>query len=229
MEQNVAGQSMDDKKWSKIMTILGYVSTIVITVADGVMIAFGYRAVADGGWGWPPAILVPAVGIVTLLGVLAISSFFQGDKDLRNGQIRAAIAASMLAVYFFVLALVMFTDSSDKLLPVQNTKDPAVASASGTEQVSEENTSETSSAESTTPQKSGVASVMDSFTDLVKVVLLGYFTVRGATEVTGRITDAVSTAKAAQAGTATSQPAGTVAQETNVTPPKPDRSQFMQN
>ena len=216
-------------RWSKSMVVLGYVTTVVITAVNGIMIAFGYRAVKDGGWGWPPAILVPAVGIVTLLGVLAISNFFQGNKDLRNGQIRAAIAASKLAVYFFVLALVMFTDASDKLSPEKTVQAPA-AQANGGDATGDANET-ASSTEAAAPQKTGVANVMESFTDLVKVVLLGYFAVRGVTEVTDTISSTVEKVKGQQGTPATPQD-GTTTQspdetQNNTPPPKPDRSQFV--
>ena len=223
------------------MIWMGYISMIVLALVIGALIIFGYLA-RDKGNQLPPAIMVPAVGIITLLGVLSISNFFQGNSDMRNGQIRAAIAASVLAVYFFVLSLVLFTGASDKLNYIPPKESAPAATNNDAQPAEGEGNASASASSATTRQKSGMADVMDSFTDLVKVVILGYFAVRGVNEVTNSVTDTIKQVNANQSDAGATPPAGTGAQVTppagggSTTPPtadpnavplqKPDRDQL---
>ena len=214
------------------MVWVGYVSMIVLALVIGALIILGYLA-RDMGNQLPPAIMVPAVGIITLLGVLSISNFFQGNSDMRNGQIRAAIAASVLAVYFFVISLVMFTGASDKLNYIPPKESAPAATNNDAQPAEGEGNTSASTSSTTTRQKSGMADVMDSFTDLVKVVILGYFAVRGVNEVTNSVTETIKQVSANQSNAGTTPPAGGGANPTSPTADpnaapqqKPDRDQL---
>ena len=55
-----------------------------------------------------PSVLIMIIGVVTFFGMLAISNFYSGDENLLKGEMRKAIASSLLMVYFAVLGLVLF-------------------------------------------------------------------------------------------------------------------------
>lgn len=55
-----------------------------------------------------PAVLIMIIGVVTFFGILAISNFYSGDENLLKGEMRKAIASSLLMVYFAVLGMVLF-------------------------------------------------------------------------------------------------------------------------
>ena len=51
---------------------------------------------------------IPLVGIFTFLGVLTLSNEASADADLAKGEVRKAIAASFLAVYFVMVPALVF-------------------------------------------------------------------------------------------------------------------------
>jgi hypothetical protein len=56
----------------------------------------------------PPSVLIMIIGVVTFFGMLAISNYYSEDEQLLKGEMRKAIASSLLMVYFAVVGLVLF-------------------------------------------------------------------------------------------------------------------------
>jgi hypothetical protein len=92
--------------------IVGYSFAILFTILEIVLIYLAYKI-----WELPPAILIPTVGMLTFFGVLIIVNLFSKNPELQKAEIRTAIAAALLVVYFFLLATTLFalpTNSSVK-------------------------------------------------------------------------------------------------------------------
>jgi hypothetical protein len=86
---------------------IGYLVAAAFAIATLWIIKAGYS-----NWKWPPAILIPTIGLLTFFGVLIVANLFSRSRDLREGEVRTAVAASLLAVYFFLLAVTLFASSS---------------------------------------------------------------------------------------------------------------------
>jgi len=57
-------------------------------------------------------VLMPAIGLLVFFGMLIIVNLFSPETELKKGEIRKAIAASLLAVYFFIIAISLFSTVS---------------------------------------------------------------------------------------------------------------------
>ena len=53
--------------------------------------------------------MTPAIGIITFLGVLMLTNETSGDPNFSKGEVRKAIAASFIAVYFVVVSAIVFS------------------------------------------------------------------------------------------------------------------------
>lgn len=84
----------------------GYGLIAVLLCGQAALIVVGYKQT------WPPSILIPTVGVVTFFGVLLAANLFSGDAALRKGEMRKAITASMLVVYFFFVSVILFASAS---------------------------------------------------------------------------------------------------------------------
>ena len=173
--------------------ITGYLVAGVFTIVEIVIIGLGYSL-----WHWPPAILIPALGILTFFGVMIIVNLFSQSNDLRKGEIRNAIAASLLAVYFFLISVTLFAPSSPLLrfnqpetanAPVTITAPTETpnpdATATPEAQVAEENAAaeaEASASESTSVNDI-LKGLLTDFTKLIMIVVGFYFGGRSAEEI----------------------------------------------
>ena len=89
------------------LLIVGTLMTIALIVA---IVLLTNQAVAE--FKWPPAILIPIIGLLTFFGTLALTNAVSQDPNFQKGEIRKAMAASLLSVYFFTLAVTLYADAS---------------------------------------------------------------------------------------------------------------------
>lgn len=86
----------------------GYFAAALLVVFEVGLIYFGYKI-----FKWPPSILIPSIGLSVFLGVLIVVNLFSQSMELQKAEFRSAITASLLVVYFFILAVIV-TDNSEK-------------------------------------------------------------------------------------------------------------------
>ncbi|KAF0107975.1 MAG: hypothetical protein FD146_1273 [Anaerolineaceae bacterium] len=108
--------------WTTIRKILGVIATLLVPLLLVLVIVLAYKEEGFWAWDWSPAQLTPVVGIITFFGVLLISNLFSGESNMRNGEVRHAIAASILSVFYYVLAVLIFT-APDSQLDNETVKD----------------------------------------------------------------------------------------------------------
>jgi hypothetical protein len=101
--------------WNTTRKILGVLATFLVPLLLVLIIVFAYKEKGSWAWHWSPAQLTPVVGIITFFGVLLISNLFSGESDMRKGEVRHAIAASILSVFYYVLAVLVFTGPDPQL------------------------------------------------------------------------------------------------------------------
>jgi len=88
---------------------------VITALADGVALGIGVGMVT------PEVktmmiLSIAAVGIITFLGVLTLANELSADPDLSKGEVRKAIAASFIAVYFVTVPfLILNPDVSGSL------------------------------------------------------------------------------------------------------------------
>lgn len=171
---------------TKKLNVIGYVVAGIFTIIELAIIGVGYAV-----WKWPPAILIPTIGMLTFFGVLIIVNIFSASSDLRKGEIRNAIAASLLAVYFFMIAVTLFAPSSP-VFKLQTTSAASVAQSQEEATPSPTETPETESTGSTpvtenqaqpTSVNDIVKSLLDDYTSLMMIVVGFYFGGRSAEEI----------------------------------------------
>ena len=161
----------------------GYVVAGLFTILEVLIIGVGY-----GVFDWPPAILIPIIGLLTFFGVLIIVNVFSASSDLRKGEVRNAIAASLLAVYFFVVAVALFAPASpvyrveelgsiqpQEAITPETTETSDTEDALGAEIVEEE--------AGATSANDIVKGLLDDYTSLIIVVVGFYFGGRSAEEI----------------------------------------------
>ena len=168
---------------SKKHNITGYIVAGLFTIIELVIIGVGYAS-----WKWPPAILIPTIGLLTFFGVLVIVNIFSASPDLRKGEIRNAIAASLLAVYFFMIAVTLFAPSSPvfKLQPISVSQSQAsdVTTPTDTSETGDDQTTQSSEGETQqTTINDIVKGLLDDYTSLMMVVVGFYFGGRSAEEI----------------------------------------------
>ncbi|MFZ5908877.1 MAG: hypothetical protein ACOYYU_02550 [Chloroflexota bacterium] len=208
-KQNNAGAK---GPWSGLRPWIGGVAIVFVTWLEYYLIANGYPSVKDGGWGWPPSILVPVVGLIAFFGTLLIANIFSASPDLSAGEVRKAITAAVLVVYFFFIVLLLFSSSSPiyrlpanpagSIAAEETTPAGTPQAASPDETTVEESsdqdtqaggegeqanvTSEAAAQEINTPLDLA-ASVINAFTALTATVIGFYFTTRTAENITRTI------------------------------------------
>jgi hypothetical protein len=141
--------------------IVGYIVAALFTVLELLIISL---------WPTERTLLIPTVGLLTFFGVLIIVNIFSGSHDMRKGEVRNAIAASLLAVYFFLISGAVFAKDSPfhGLAEAQArlaTADGEKAAADGT------------------PINDIVKGLLDDYTSLIMVVVGFYFAGRSAEEI----------------------------------------------
>ncbi len=187
---------MDKKKIT--LLIAGTILTVVLIFAVIAIVQSGFKE-----FKWPPAILIPVVGMLTFFGTLALTNVTSTSPDFSKGEIRKAIAASLLSVYFFVMAVTLYASSS----PIYKLESVAQASAqvadaptdgsetdaatdSSTDGASSTDTTDSASAsaaeEAATPKTpiDLVNTLLDGFNKIILAVVGFYFAGRTVEEVT---------------------------------------------
>ncbi len=53
---------------------------------------------------------VSGIGVITFFGTLMLANYLSGSADLNKGEIRKAITASFIAVYFVLVSLFSFSE-----------------------------------------------------------------------------------------------------------------------
>jgi hypothetical protein len=101
--------------WNAFRKVMGAIATLVVPGLLVWVITLAYKDVEIGGWDWSPAQLTPVVGLITFFGTLLISNLFSNEGNLRKGEVRHAIAASILSVFYYILAILVFTDADPQL------------------------------------------------------------------------------------------------------------------
>ena len=185
--------------------IAGYIAAGVLTILVVLVIWVGYKT-----FGTPPAILIPTVGLLVFFGVLIVVNLFSKSPDLQKGEVRKAVAASLLAVYFFIIAVALFAPASPiykvpqtnlvqgqaTAIEDQDTEEEAeeessvageAAEADVAEEGSEaeEGAAEEGAAEAAGPTTANdiVNGLLNNFTKLIMVVVGFYFGGRSAEEI----------------------------------------------
>lgn len=90
-----------EKKWRKAIRI-----AIVIGVLDILVLFLGTFKLFHIAWS------VGSVGVITFLGILMLVNYLSESAAFDKGEMRKAIAASFIAVYFALVSLLTFTDFS---------------------------------------------------------------------------------------------------------------------
>ena len=79
---------------------------LIIGIADISVLFLGNANKSFTSWS------VGTVGIITFLGVLMLVNYLSKDPNVTKGEVRKAIAASCIAVYFVLVALLTFSGSN---------------------------------------------------------------------------------------------------------------------
>ncbi len=111
----------------KQFLIIGSILMALLTIIVVLVIYKGYKE-----FGWPPSIMIPIVGLLTFFGTLTLTGVTTPNSDLQKGEMRKAITAAIMAVYFFVMALTLFASSSPVFKLVDRQIELAKASSAST-------------------------------------------------------------------------------------------------
>lgn len=178
-------------------TLLGMFFLLLLIVTESLITWWGYKE------SLPPAILIPLAGIIAFFGMLFVANVFSDDPAISHGEMRKAITASIIVVYFFVITLALFKGVSPSYFaqtaeetaepPATETeppitKEPTAAAEASPSPETDKATAGASTAECpiNTPLQL-VATIATSFTNLVGVVVGFYFVTRGAENITDKI------------------------------------------
>ena len=104
----------------------GYALTFGIAICVVLLALFGHKHC-----GFTIAAILPALGLSVFFGMLMIVNIFSLDPELQKGEMRKAIAASLLAVYFFIIAVTLFSVDS----PIIEAPKPAPNETQGSKEV----------------------------------------------------------------------------------------------
>jgi len=83
-----------------------FIMAIVVGILDIVVLFLGTFRIFPIMWS------VGSVGVITFLGILMLSNYLSESPKLDKGEMRKAIAASCIAVYFVLLSLLTFAGFS---------------------------------------------------------------------------------------------------------------------
>ena len=109
MERSHGGEEREhnetEKRW-KLRKTGAFVIAFLIVALDILALALG---TINGII--PVALSVGCVGVITFVGVLALSNYLSRDPELAKKEVRKAIATSFTLVYLVLLALVVFSEA----------------------------------------------------------------------------------------------------------------------
>lgn len=161
----------------------GYIVVSLIVILDFVFIIVGTRNPKSGFY-LPPSLLIPLVGLLTFLGMLIALNLFSPEFSLNKGEIRGAIASSLLVVYFFLITVTLFASASplgkcELTIGSTETTTPAtdLSQSTNPDQPSDAETAQTMGGACTT-----VNNLLDGYTKLMIAVVAFYFGGRSVEE-----------------------------------------------
>lgn len=169
-----------------ILLIVGTTLTIALAVAAVMLVKAGYKE-----FDWPPAIMIPVIGILTFFGTLAFTNASSDSADLRKGEMRKAIAASLLSVYFFTLTVTLYANASPVYRLEETTQAAAhaaetPASGEGEDGAAASEGADTASTDETSSAKTPidlVNTMLDGFNKIIMLVVSFYFGGRAVEEI----------------------------------------------
>ena len=197
--------------------IIGSILMALLTIIVVLVIYKGYKE-----FGWPPSIMVPIVGLLTFFGTLTLTGVTTPNSDLQKGEMRKAITASMVAVYFFVMALTLFATSSpvfklmDKQIALAQASSASAAATpvpapASTAAPDSEGSADAAPQPAANPSQEAVDSsfstintMLESLNNLVLVIVTFYFGSRTVEELNKQIQERLSKRDAASNGSSSS-------------------------
>ena len=98
-------QKDSEQEWNERWRI-AFGIALIIGIADVSVLFLGNANKSFTSWS------VGTVGIITFLGVLMLVNYLSKDPNVTKGEVRKAIAASCIAVYFVLVSLLAFSGSN---------------------------------------------------------------------------------------------------------------------
>lgn len=182
------------------LLIIGTLMTIALIVA---IVLLTNQAVEE--FNWPPAILIPIIGLLTFFGTLALTNAVSKDPNFQKGEIRKAMAASLLSVYFFTLAVTLYANAS----PIYRLQETASSAEETSAASPADADADSNEAGDKTPMDL-VNTMLDGLNKIMIAVVAFYFGGRSVEETARARSDGEGSNSAARKNTNQANPPGSV-------------------